>query len=321
MLARVVLLRFAVSAIALGATVAAACAPGVEAARGTNPATGTNATQGTLFIVGGGSQPAALITEFIGLAGGPGRARIAVLPMASSEPEETGREKVEQLVAQGASAFVLNVNRAQAESDSAARLLDSVTGVWFSGGDQARLTPILSGTVLLRTIQARYRAGAVLGGTSAGAAVMTDSMITGEQYRDGVDTSAYYGDDFPVIARGAIEIVPGLGFLSGAIVDQHFIRRERHNRLLSVVLERPTMIGVGIDEGTAIVVRPNGSWQVVGRSAAVVYDARQSRVTNGAAPILGAADIRVHLVPAGGSFDPRSGRATLPATQGAVPQW
>ena len=307
--------RLVLAAIGLGASAAVACAPSIDTAgRGNAVAgTGTGATQGSLFIVGGGTQPPALITEFIALAGGPGRARIAVLPMASSEPAETGREKVEQLVGEGANAFVLNVDRTQAESDSTARLLDSVTGVWFSGGDQARLTPILSGTVLLRAIQARYRAGAVLGGTSAGAAVMTDSMITGEQYRDGVDTSAYYGDDFPVIARRAIEIVPGLGFLSGAIVDQHFIRRERHNRLLSVVLERPTMLGVGIDEGTAIVVRPSGSWQVIGRSAAIVYDARQSRVTNGSAPVLGAADIRVHLVPAGGSFDPRSGRVTLPA--------
>ena len=306
--------RQAMTLLALGASAIMACAPSVAPGVATAPVSSpSQQSRGTLFIVGGGSQPPALITEFIALAGGPGRARIAVVPMASGDPEESGRDKVEQLVGEGASAFSLLVNRAQAESDSAVRLLDSVTGVWFSGGDQARLTPILSGTPLLHAIHARFRAGAVIGGTSAGAAIMTDSMITGEQYRDGVDTSAYYGDDFPVIARRAIEIVPGLGFLSGAIVDQHFIRRERHNRLMSVVLERPTMIGVGIDEGTALVVGADGTWRVIGRSAAVIYDARQARVTNGGSPILGAADIRLHLVPAGGTFDPRSGSATLPA--------
>jgi cyanophycinase len=301
--------RTVLAAGALAASVLAACAPGMSATRG--PAASAGA-RGSLFIVGGGAQPPALIDEFISLAGGAGRARIAVIPMASSAPEDAAREKVEQLVAAGARAFSLHVDRAQAESDSVARLLDSVTGVWFTGGDQARVTPIVAGTPLLQAIRARYRSGAVIGGTSAGAAIMTDSMITGEQYRDGADTSAYYGDDFPVIARRAIEVVPGLGFLSGAIVDQHFIRRERHNRLISVVLERPTMLGVGIDEGTALVVGPDGAWRVIGRSAALIYDARAARVTDGGAPVLGASGVRLHLVPAGGSFDPRSGRATLP---------
>jgi cyanophycinase len=297
------------AAVVMATGVLSACAPRMGA---TQNSAASRAMRGSLFIVGGGTQPPALISEFIALAGGPGRALIAVVPMASAEPVEAAREKVEQLVAGGARALSLHVDRAQAEGDSAARLLDSVTGVWFSGGDQARLTPILAGTPLLQAIRSRYHAGAVIGGTSAGAAIMTDSMITGEQYRDGVDTSAYYGDDFPAIARRAIEIVPGLGFLPGAIVDQHFIRRERHNRLISVVLERPTMLGIGIDEGTALVVGPEGAWRVIGRSAALIYDARQARVTDGGAPVLGATDVRLHLVPAGGSFDPRSGRATLP---------
>jgi cyanophycinase len=270
-------------------------------------------TRGTLYIVGGGAQPPELVSQFVALAGGPGRARIAVVPLASGDPAEAGRDKVEQLVGLGARAFSLLVTRSQAESDSAVRLLDSVTGIWFSGGDQVRVTPILAGTPLLRAMHERYRKGAVIGGTSAGAAIMTDSMLTGEQYRDGADTSAYYGDDFPSIARRAIEIVPGLGFLPGAIVDQHFIRRERHNRLISVVLERPSLLGVGIDEGTALVVRPDGEWHVVGRSAALIYDARRARITSDSARVLGAAELRVHLVPAGGSFDPRSGQATLRA--------
>lgn len=270
-------------------------------------------TRGTLFIVGGGAQPIALVRDFVALAGGAGHARIVVIPMASEEAESGGREKADDLRALGASAFVLNIAREQALTDSVAHLVDSATGIWFNGGDQARLTAVLLGTPTLRALQARYRAGAVIGGTSAGAAIMSDSMITGNQRRPEADSVGYYGDEFPSIARGAIQITPGLGFLHGVIVDMHFIRRERANRLLAAVLERPSLIGVGIDEGTAVRVDPDGRWTVLGRSAAVVYDAREARVTAPGAPRLGATAVRLHVLPAGSTYDPRTGRAMLPA--------
>jgi len=268
------------------------------------------AAQGHLFIVGGGSQSDSLVARFVELAGGRGRARIAVVPMASSEPAATGEEKAVQLREFGADAFVLLLTRAQAESAATARRLDGVTGIWFTGGDQTLVTPVLLGTATLAAMQARYRAGAVVGGTSAGAAVMSDSMLTGNQRPPG-DTLGYYGDEFPVIARGVIEIVPGLGFLSGVIVDQHFVRRERHNRLLAVILERPTLIGVGIDESTVLEVRPDGSWTVRGAASVVLYDARRARLTPRGAP-LGAADVRLHVLPAGATFNPTTGRVSLP---------
>jgi cyanophycinase len=108
-----------------------------------------------------------------------------------------------------------------------------------------------------------------------------------------------------------VEIVPGLGFLQTAIVDQHFIRRERHNRLMSAVLERPTLLGVGIDESTALEVMPDGRWRVLGESAVVIYDARQARVTGRGRPVLGAMGLRLHVVPAGGVFDPKTGGGSL----------
>jgi len=267
------------------------------------------AAQGHLFIVGGGSQSDSLVARFVELAGGRGRARIAVVPMASSEPAATGEEKAVQLREFGADAFVLLLTRAQAESAATARRLDGVTGIWFTGGDQTLVTPVLLGTATLAAMQARYRAGAVVGGTSAGAAVMSDSMLTGNQRPPG-DTLGYYGDEFPVIARGVIEIVPGLGFLSGVIVDQHFVRRERHNRLLAVTLERPTLIGVGIDESTALEVRPDGVWTIRGEGSVVVYDARAARITSRHG--LGAAEVRLHVLPAGATFDPTTGRVSLP---------
>ena len=267
--------------------------------------------KGSLVIVGGGSRSEAMMRRFVELAGGPGRARIAVVPMASSEAAESGAELVAEFDSLGSRAFVFLVDSVQAESPEFVHRLDSVTGIWFGGGDQALLTAAIGGTASLGAIHARYRAGAVVGGTSAGAAIMSDSMITGNQTPPG-DTTGYYGDEYPTIERHRVQVVPGLGFLPGAIVDQHFIRRERHNRLMSAVLERPGLIGVGIDESTAIEVSPDGKWTVLGESEVLVYDARRARVAALPGPLLGATDLRVHLLPPGGRYDPGSGRATIP---------
>jgi cyanophycinase len=104
----------------------------------------------------------------------------------------------------------------------------------------------------------------------------------------------------------------GFALVTNAIIDQHFVRRKRHNRLLSLVLEHPVRLGVGVDESTALVVEPDGTWRVSGASVAVIYDARQSAVTPAGAT-LGASGMTMHVLPAGGRFDPRTGRSTLPA--------
>jgi cyanophycinase len=265
--------------------------------------------RGSLFIVGGGAQSDSLVARFVQLAGGRGHARIAVVPMASEEAQASGDEKAAELRDFGADAFVLLLTRAQAESAATSRRLDGVTGIWFTGGDQTRLAPILRNTVTLSAMQGAYARGAVVGGTSAGAAVLSDSMLTGNQHPRG-DTLGYYGDEFPTIARGVIEVAPGLGFLHGAIVDQHFIRRERQNRLLAAVLERPALLGVGIDESTALEVGPDGSWTVRGDGAVIVYDARRAAVTKSPRS-LGARDVALHLLPAGSTFDPAKNHISL----------
>ena len=266
---------------------------------------------GTLFIVGGGTQSAELVRNFVDLAGGPGKARIAILPMATSDAIATGAEKKAQLDSLGADAFVVNVTRAEADRDSVVRLIRTATGIWFPGGDQSLLTAALYGSATLRAIHDRYDAGAVVGGTSAGAAVMSDSMITGNQFYSGI-AGPVDSSSFSRIARHAIEIVPGLGFLHNAIVDQHFIRRQRANRLFSVVLERPAFLGVGIDEGTVLKVTSDGKWAVLGRGAVMVVDARAARVTATSQRAFGATDVKVSELPAGSTFDPETGRASLP---------
>ena len=104
----------------------------------------------------------------------------------------------------------------------------------------------------------------------------------------------------------------GFGLLPGAIVDQHFVRRRRNNRLLSLVLENPTLIGVGIDESTALEVDPDGVRKVLGDSVAVVFDARKAALTKASSGPLGASDVRLSVLPSGSAYDPRTGASRLP---------
>jgi cyanophycinase len=113
------------------------------------------------------------------------------------------------------------------------------------------------------------------------------------------------------IDRDNVITTEGFALLPGAIVDQHFIRRRRLNRLISAVLEHPTLVGAGIDESTALEVGPDGKWKVLGESVVVVLDARKALVTP-AGTTLGAADVKMQVLPAGSTYDPRTGAAQLP---------
>jgi cyanophycinase len=289
----------AVAAVALARTDAGAAPHGVR--------------RGYLFIVGGGPQPPALVQRFVDLAGGRGKAKIVVFAMASSNGRASGEEKAADLRKLGAQAENIYVDHDEANSDAVVQRMAGVTGVWFGGGDQLLLTRALLGTRVERAIHERYRAGAVIGGTSAGAAVMSTPMLTGEEtHVGGVRPPADSTDAFMTIARDNVVTVNGFGLIEGAVVDQHFLRRRRHNRLISVVLEKAPHLGVGIDESTALIVHPDGHWSVLGESAATVYDARHAAITPPGAPVLGETGMLLHVLPSGSSFYPTSGRAVLP---------
>jgi cyanophycinase len=275
---------------------------------------------GRLFIVGGGPQPPALVQEFVELAGGA-RAKIVVFAMASASGLKSGEEKAADLRKLGASSINVYVNAAQANTDSVVALLDGATGIWFGGGDQSLLTKALRGTKTERAIHAIYQKGGVIGGTSAGAAVMSAVMLTGDERHPGgarppADSTSANAN--LTVARDNVVTDSGFALLSNAIVDQHFLRRKRHNRLISLVLEQPVHLGVGIDESTALIVEPDGRWRIAGASVAVVYDARRGAITPAGAT-LGATGMLMHVLPAGSRYDPRSGVATLPAASGTKP--
>lgn len=281
------------------------------------------AVRGHLVIVGGGPRPADVTARYVELAGGAGRAHVVVVPNASGDVEtdagrKAAREAGEELVADfekmGVDARSVLLSHAQAMDPASARLLDGATAIWFTGGDQSRLTAALKGTPVEAKMHELYRSGAVIGGTSAGAAVMSAVMLTGNELHPGGEDRPDSTLSYATIAREDIETVPGFGFVENAVVDQHFLRRKRMNRLLSVVLEHPTLLGVGIDESTAVEVDPDGSWHVLGNSAALVFDARHARVVTAKANRLGAAPITLSILPAGSTFDPATGRATLPTS-------
>ena len=155
----------------------------------------------------------------------------------------------------------------------------------------------------------------MVGGTSAGAAVMSTPMLTGDENHPGGERppAKDSSDAYMTIARENVVTAQGFSLLPGAIVDQHLLRRRRSNRLVSLVLEHPDLVGVGIDESTALEVEPDGEWSVLGASAAVVYDARQATITAPAAKPLGGTGMRIDVLPSGSRYDPRTGRAQLPA--------
>ncbi|MDZ7289530.1 MAG: cyanophycinase [candidate division KSB1 bacterium] len=256
--------------------------------------------QGHLLIMGGEIHEATIMQTFTRLAGAE-RAKLIVFPMASSIAKETGAQKAKQLRDYGAGeTIVLNITKAQANSDSVRQLLKGVTGVFFSGGDQSRLTAALKGTAVEAWLHEFYARGGVIGGTSAGAAVMSAMMITGDQRRPVGDST------FNTIEAENIVTSAGFGFIDNAIIDQHFVRRKRFNRLLSLVLEHPQLVGIGIDENTAIWVKPDQTFEVIGAGPVLVIDATKAQTRRDEAGYgLRAQEIRLQVLRNGSVYDLR----------------
>lgn len=257
-------------------------------------------SKGRLFIIGGGRQPSGMLNHFVDLAGGTNDARLIVLPMASEDAEQTGKSQVADFKSLGVrhvESVVLN--RAESLNSSSASRLDGATGIYFSGGDQSRLAEILVNSPIQKKLKQLYADGAVIAGTSAGAAIMSEVMITGEELLNQDKTNT-----FTSIKKNNIQTVAGLGFLTNAIIDQHFIKRKRLNRLFSVVLDHPQLIGIGIDESTAIIVNPDATFEATGSGAVMVIDARAStQIHTNKLGDLSARDIKTHLLVAGDRFN------------------
>ncbi len=263
------------------------------------PINAQNSNKGYLFIIGGGSRPPEMMKRFLQLGDQSADGKIAIFPMASSDPHESGKSMVEEFRSLGIRDVEYHaLDREQALDEENVKILDNVKRIYFPGGDQSRLTKALVETPLHRRLLEIYETGGVIGGTSAGAAVMSELMITGDEKRDVGD-----GDAFTKILSDNIVVTPGFGFLKTAIIDQHFVARKRHNRLISLVAEHPDLVGIGIDESTAIIVNPDETFEVIGEQNVVVYDARSAKLTILPSQTIGGLGIIMHLLKPGDRFD------------------
>jgi cyanophycinase len=260
--------------------------------------------RGYLFIIGGGERDAPLMKRYIELAAGFGTGKVVVFTMASGVPREVGPELVNEFKGNGVKDVVFyQLTHDEATEPGSEKILDGVGGVWFAGGDQSRLTAALLDTPIHKKMLELYGKGCVIGGTSAGAAVMSEVMITGDEKR-----TAKEDEQWQVIWPDNIVRVRGFGFVKDAIIDQHFVARRRHNRLISLVIENPKLVGVGIDESTAVLVRPDGRYEVLGENQVIIYDARRAKTSKSPTNRLGAHGMLMHVLLAGDVYNLATGK-------------
>jgi len=254
---------------------------------------------GHLIVIGGAEdkiRDRVILSRFVALAGGS-KARIAVVATASSFAAEVGERYREVFTDLGAARVdpILAQDRPAANDDTHAALVDGATGVFLTGGNQLRLSSTIGGTRLSRAIEERYHAGAVVAGTSAGASALSTHMIA-------------FGASGLTPKQRMAQISAGLGLLPGVIIDQHFQQRNRLGRLLALVAQNPSLLGIGIDEDTAGVVTPDHVFEVIGRGSVTIVDGTAAETdaweVSGHRPLM-ISNVVMHSLPAGYRFDLR----------------
>jgi cyanophycinase len=209
--------------------------------------------KGSLFIIGGGKRSDALIGELLATAKLSAKDYIIVLPMASGIPDTSFNDFHVQLRLH-TNLPIRNFDFNKHDTKDP-KWVDSVAGaklIYILGGDQSRFMKAVLNTPVYAAIHKAYQSGSTIAGTSAGAAVMSKFMITGVQLKD-----SKYRETFDKLWDQNIEFSEGLGLLEHTIIDQHFLKRSRYNRIISALAAKPGYMGVGIDEGTAIIVNGN----------------------------------------------------------------
>ncbi len=222
---------------------------------------------GHLLVIGGAEDKyneRRILKKFLELAGGE-KAEILIVPVASDYPEFAADVYVQAFRRLGVTnpRVLRATSRQDVVSVDIDTLLDGVTGVFISGGDQMRLVSILGGTLFAQKLRHLVtETDLVMAGTSAGAAGMSTSMIV-------------RGESTPHPQRNSVRLSPGLGFLKNVIIDQHFTERGRISRLITAVSYNPYNLGIGIDENTAIILDKEGVLEVFGEGTVTIVDGSQ----------------------------------------------
>jgi cyanophycinase len=256
-------------------------------------------TDGSVMIIGGAEdkiRDRVILSRFTTLAGGSDGV-VAVISTASSLGHLAGERYREIFTGLGIDTVrpLHAMTRAQANDETFARQLRDATGIFLTGGNQLRLSSTIGGTLLAEAVLDRFRAGAVVAGTSAGASAMSSHMIA-------------FGASGGTPKHRMAALAAGLGVLPSVIVDQHFQQRNRYGRLLSVIAQNPSLLGLGVDEDTAGVVGPDHVMEVIGRGSITIVDGAAAETdawdVKGHRPVM-ISGVVLHLLPSGYRFDLR----------------
>jgi cyanophycinase len=262
---------------------------------------------GKLLLIGGNEDKnedgMVILPHFVEMCGGK-NARILVCGTPSKsveEKERTYRKLFEKIGVTEVMEPDVTVRR-DGEEREIVEMVKRATGVFFTGGDQLRLTSIVAGTPLGNEVQHRvFNDGLVAGGTSAGAAAMSSTMFIS-------------GRAEGTVKRNDVGLAPGLGYWRDTVVDTHFSQRGRVSRMLVVFAHNPQVLGVGIDEDTAIEVQPGDKFTVIGSGAVFVFDGTVTHTNASEAgdeDVIAMTDSAMHVLPDGYGFDLRTKRPLL----------
>lgn len=254
-----------------------------------------SASKGKLYIIGGGKRPDAMVQQIINLSKLKEKGYLVVLPMASEEPDSAAYYAIKQFTDRGINnALSIIFQKGDTIKQWWVDTLKKASLIYISGGDQKKFMDIVGGTPIHEALVYAYHNGTVIAGTSAGAAVMSKLMITGRQLK--------FPDDerYSHIVPNNIEITDGLGLVKNIIVDQHFIKRERLNRLIAVSIENPDYLCAGIDESTALLISGDSA-TVCGIGQVVLVDASKSKPIPSDS-LLGAKGLKIDVLLPGERF-------------------
>jgi cyanophycinase len=253
--------------------------------------------EGFLIIIGGHEDKAGneIILKEVATRANRRSGALAIATVATQEPQEviqTYRKVFRKLGVES----IEHVNirtREDAQSDENVALIKRSGVVFFTGGDQLRITSQIGDSPVFQTMQALYQDGGIIVGTSAGAAAMSETMVIS-------------GDNDKSSEISALDMAPGLGFISGVVVDSHFAERGRIGRLIGCVAQNPRNLGLGIDEDTAIIVH-KGQFSVIGSGAVYVVDGTQVTYSSLSEKqpegILSVSDLKLHVLAKGDKFN------------------
>jgi cyanophycinase len=252
---------------------------------------------GSLMVIGGGESRGSeleVLERFVELAGGK-RKRIAVLTAASTLHDEMWDVYDRAFARLGVRhRFPLEVHTREDANDpkKAAEVLGA-GGVFMTGGDQTRLLALIGGTALDTAMLKTFKEeGTCIAGTSAGASAISEHMLAS-------------GPSGELPAKGTTYLSAGLGFLSRVVIDQHFSERQRLGRLMGVIAQNPYLLGIGIDENTALIVQLRAGMQIIGAGAVTIIDGRgmtSNFLQVGKRELLELTNLKVHLLPSGARY-------------------